>query len=45
MVRLIAPEGVSHVVGFSREHFVRDRLVEAPEEHAPCLLRAGFRKA
>ncbi|MBV8440183.1 MAG: phage terminase large subunit, partial [Hyphomicrobiales bacterium] len=43
-VRLLAPEGVSHVQGLSgRQYVVRERTVEVDGEDARPLLRAGFR--
>ena len=45
MVRLLAPDNVSHVIGWSgRQYVVRDRSVEVEQGDAPPLLRAGFGK-
>ena len=45
MVRLLVPEGTSHVQGWSGRRYVdRDRILEVEREDAPPLLRAGFQK-
>ena len=45
MVRLLAPDNVNHVIGWSgRQYVVRDRSVEVEQGDAPPLLRAGFGK-
>jgi predicted phage terminase large subunit-like protein len=46
MVRLLAPQGTSHVqvAPSGRQYVVRDGSVEVAEEDAPPLLRAGFRR-
>jgi predicted phage terminase large subunit-like protein len=43
-VRLVAPEGVTHVQGLSgKQYIVRDHVVEVDDDDAPPLLGAGFR--
>jgi predicted phage terminase large subunit-like protein len=45
MVRLLAPEGTSHVQGWTgRQYVIHDRIAEVESEDAPPLLRAGFQK-
>ena len=42
-VRLLAPEGVSHVHGWSgRDYVVRDRIVDVDQYDAPPLIGAEF---
>jgi predicted phage terminase large subunit-like protein len=44
-VRLVAPEGVTHVQGLDgRQYMVRQRIVEVDGRDAAPLLRAGFQK-
>jgi hypothetical protein len=44
-IRLLAPEGISHVHGWSgRQYVVRERIVEVDPYDAPPLLRGGSRK-